>query len=52
MEEEIDQFKDLKELKVEIDEIKESGTGFTSTTEALLVMIYQTLDQIRFHNSD
>jgi len=42
---------EYKEVMEEVEEVKKSA-GVNSTTEALLLMIYQQLDVIRFHNSD
>ena len=43
---------EYKEVMEEVEEIKKANVGINSTTEALLVMIYQSLDTIRFHNTD
>lgn len=39
---------EYKEVMEEVEEVK-SKAGVNSTTEALLLMIYQTLDSIRFN---
>ncbi len=44
--------KDVEKVMEEVKELKESGLGITTTTEALLYMIYQDVDTIRFHNTD
>jgi len=43
--------KEYSDLMEEAKEIKEA-LNLESIDTALLVLIYQTLDQIRFHNSD
>lgn len=41
-----------KEIMEQVEELKKAGIGIESTTDALLVMISQDLDQIRFHNTE
>lgn len=47
-----DNFKDEKEIMERVNELKKSGVGVNTTTEALLLIISQDLDTIRFHNSE
>ncbi len=46
-----DEKKDYEELRDEALEMKDK-LGLPSVDTALLMLIHQTLDQIRFHNSD
>lgn len=41
-----------KEIMKEVDELKKSDVGVNSTTEALLLLIYQAVDQLRYHNTE
>lgn len=40
------------ELMEEVKELKEGPVGVNTTTEALLLLIYQAVDKLRFHNTD
>ena len=46
-----DEFEDYRDLKEEAEKIK-TALSLESIDTALLMMIQQDIDQIRFHNSD
>ncbi len=47
-----DNFKDEKKIMERVQELKDANVGINSTTEALLLIISQDVDRLRFHNTD
>ncbi len=49
-ESEKEEIEGYKEVMEEANKIRNSNVGVNSTTEALLVMIYQSIDTIRYNS--